>query len=158
MMVKHETPLDLGHAALFLGLRVKELVLDRLAAADFADIRESHGYVIQHLIEGERSITELAGRMEVTQQAASKMVAELARVGLIEAVAASDRRSKIIRLSQRGWRSVRAACKIRRQIERSLIRAIGPKNYEKSKTTLLECLAELGAIRRIQSRRVRAPT
>jgi hypothetical protein len=53
-----------------LGLRINELVAARLAAEGFGNVKESHGYVIQHLIDEDRSITELANRMEVSQQAA----------------------------------------------------------------------------------------
>ena len=73
--------LDLGYLAFFLGLRVNQLVLEQMHAAGFDNVRESHGYVIQRLIEEERTITELARRMEVTQQAASKFVAELVVLG-----------------------------------------------------------------------------
>jgi len=88
--------LDLSHLAFFLGIRVNDLVMERALKAGFKSVRESHGYVIQHLIESERTITELARRMEVTQQAASKMVAELIRLGIVEAVPAQDRRAKRI--------------------------------------------------------------
>jgi len=64
--------LDIAYLGFFLGLRVNELVLEKGAAAGFRVMRESHGYVVQHLIESERSITELARRMNVSQQAASK--------------------------------------------------------------------------------------
>src|SRR6476660_2147147 len=114
--------LDLGYLALFLGLRFNELVAAQLATHGFGDIRESHGYVIQHLIDAERTITELAGRMEVTQQAASKVVAELMELGAIEAVAAEDRRTKRIRLSRRGWRAVNLARQARAQIEKRLVK------------------------------------
>ena len=93
--------LDLGYVALFLGLRVNQLIMDRMHARGFKGLRESHGYVIQHLIEKERSVTELARRMEVTQQAASKVVAELARLGILEIDKAADGRSKSVRLSPR---------------------------------------------------------
>ena len=86
--------LDLAYLALFLGLRVNELVMKRMAMAGFKGVRESHGYLIQHLIESDRSITELADRMGVTQQAASKAVAELIAIRILEAVPAKDRRAK----------------------------------------------------------------
>src|SRR5262249_55147278 len=95
--------LDLGYLALFLGMRVSQLVMQRMHASGFQNIRESHGYVIQHLIEKERSITELAQRMEVSQQAASKVVSELAELGVLDVVAGPDRRAKRVRLSLRGW-------------------------------------------------------
>ena len=55
---------------------MNDVVMERTLKAGFRGVRESHGYVIQHLIESERTITELAKRMEITQQATSKIVAE----------------------------------------------------------------------------------
>ena len=149
--------LDLGYVALFLGLRINELVTARMAALGFADVRESHGYVIQHLIEKERTITELAERMDVTQQAASKVVAELARLGVIESVAAKDRRAKQIRLSRPGWRAVRLSRKLRTEFEARLIRAVGARGYDQAKRILLRCFDDLGGLERIRSRRIRPP-
>jgi DNA-binding MarR family transcriptional regulator len=150
--------LDLGYVALFVGLRINELVVAHMAAEGFGDVRESHGYLIQHLIEQERSITELADRMEVTQQAASKAVAELLRLGVLEATDAADRRTKRIRLSARGWRSVKLARQKRRQIEKRLVKAVGASKYEEGKKILLRCLGELGGIERIRSRQIRQPS
>ena len=149
--------LDLSHLAFFLGLRVNELVMERTLKAGFIGVRESHGYVIQHLIESERTITELARRMEVTQQAASKMVAELIRLGIVEAISAKDRRAKRIRLSQRGWQCVQLGRRARTRIDNVLIRAAGRKSYENAKSALLTYLQALGGIERIHSRRIRAP-
>ena len=147
--------LDLAYLALFVGRRVNELVIAKAKAKDREDVRESHGYVIQHLIARERSISELARRMEVTQQAASKSVAELIRLGIVEAAKAKDRRAKLIRLTKRGWESVNDARAAREKIDRQLAKAIGQKNYRRVKDNLLVCLKELGGAKRIESRRVR---
>jgi len=149
--------LDLAYAGLFLGLRVNELVANRLSAAGFEDVRESHGYVLQHLIEGDRSITELAGRMEVTQQAASKVVAELISLGILETATGDDRRAKRIRLSKRGWHAVQSARRARRLIEKRLLSAVGSEPYETTRTILLACLQALGGIQRVRTRRIRQP-
>jgi DNA-binding MarR family transcriptional regulator len=149
--------LDLSHLAFFLGLRVNELVMERTRKAGFTGVRESHGYVIQQLIESERTITELAKRMQVTQQAASKMVAELVHLGIVEATSSQDRRAKRIRLSQRGWQCVQRGRRARTRIDKLLIRAAGRKSHENAKSTLLTCLKALGGIERIRSRRIRAP-
>ena len=117
--------LDLGYLCLFLGLRWNELVAERLVLAGFSDARQSHGYVVQHLIEGDRTITELAHRMEVTQQAASKVVAQMLKSGILELTDDEDRRAKRIRLSERGWQSVKFARKERGKIESCLVKAIG---------------------------------
>jgi len=151
--------LDLGHLALFFGLRVNELVIEQMKAAGFGEARESHGYVIQHLIENERTITQLAERMEVTQQAASKTVAEMVRLGILETASKSgDRRTKLIRLSPRTWEAVSFSREERRKIEKRVVAAIGENSYTKAKQLLARCLRELGALERIESRKVRIPT
>ena len=148
---------DLAHVAFFLGLRVNELVMEHLAKAGFKGVRESHGYLIQHLIESERSVTDLARRMDVTQQAASKAVAELVGLGILETAPAKDRRAKRIRLSQRGWECVRLGRRARSQIDRGLVNAAGTTHYEMARSTLLTYLRTLGGIKRVSSRRVRKP-
>ena len=55
--------LPLTHLAFFVGLRANELIVERGRATGLPGFRESHGFVIQHLIESDRTITELAGRM-----------------------------------------------------------------------------------------------
>jgi DNA-binding MarR family transcriptional regulator len=149
--------LDLSHLSFFLGLRVNELVMERTWKAGFTGVRDSHGYLIQHLIESGRTITELAKRMDVTQQAASKMVAELIHLGILEAIPAKDRRAKRIRLSQRGWRCVKFGRRVRTRIEDRLVDAAGRDGYERAKSTLLACLGALGGVERIRSRRIRSP-
>jgi DNA-binding MarR family transcriptional regulator len=149
--------LDLGYLGLFLGMQVNRLVLERLHAAGYQKARESHGYLIQHLIEKDRSITELASRMEVTQQAASKSVAELAALGMVDILAAADRRKKTIRLSGRGRKLVDLSRKTRREVEQRLIRAAGVKRYREASATLAACLEELGGVERVRSRRIVQP-
>ena len=156
MVVKSR--LDLGYLALFLGMRVNQLVMERLRAAGFESVRESHGYVIQHLVERERSITDLAARMEVTQQAASKVVAELAALGILEVLPGEeDRRAKKVRLSARAWAVVKLTRQLRGRIERQLMRAAGPDRYESARSILTVCLGALGGLERVRSRRVAPP-
>jgi len=149
--------LDLAHAALFLGLRVNELVVARGRRAGFRGFRERHGYVVQHLIESERSITELAERMEISQQAASKVVAELVALGYLEALRAKDRRQRRIRLSESGWRAVQFARRTRRTIDARLVKAVGARQYRQTKGIVLNCLDALGSLERIRARRIREP-
>lgn len=150
--------LDLAYLALFVGQKVNELVLDRMKKAGLSATRESYGYLIQHLVSSERSITELAERMGVTQQAASKMVSELIELGVVEASPAADRRAKTIQLSKRGRESVERTRKIRAEIDRRLEKALGKKAYGRSKERLIACLEELGGVGRIRARRVRQPS
>jgi DNA-binding MarR family transcriptional regulator len=155
LIILHQ--LELPYLGFFLGLRVNELVMEQTWSAGFNGVRESHGYVIQHLIESDRTITELARRMEVTQQAASKVVAELIRLGLVEAVSDKDGRAKRIHLAQRGRSCVQLGRRLRAKLEKELIRSAGKKNYENAKATIVNCLELLGGVERIRSRRIRAP-
>jgi len=95
--------------------------MERTLKAGFKGVRESHGYVIQRLIESEQTITELARRMEVPQQAASKMVTELIGLWIIKAISDKDRRSKRICLSKRGWRCVQLGRQTRERMDERLI-------------------------------------
>jgi DNA-binding MarR family transcriptional regulator len=149
--------LDLGYLALFLGLHVNELVLERLAEAGMKGVRESHGYLIQHLIETERSITELAGRMGVTQQASSKMVAELVDLGVLEVTTGEDRRAKQVRLSTYGWSIVQVNRRARKQVHGRLVRGLGESKYEAARALVLECLDKLGGIDAVKQRKIRTP-
>ena len=148
--------LDLGYLALFVGLAVNERVLEKIVARGGTAMRQSHGYVIQHLVESDRTISELAGRMEVTQQAVSKMVREMSRLGIVEMVASvEDKRSTRVRLSAKGWESVQQARKIRAGIEKRLMKVLGALGHEDVRTALLTALNELGGVERVRSRRVR---
>ena len=150
--------LELAYISFFLGLRVNELVMQGMAACGFKKVRESHGYVVQHLIESDRSITELAKRMGVSQQAASKTVAELVKIGIVEsAPAPNDDRAKRIRLSRRGWKCVRLGRQIRKRIDNRIRNVVGKAGYEQARSTLLTCLKALGGFKRIRSRQVRQP-
>lgn len=136
---------------------MNELVTEAAGRAGFSDVRESHGFVLQHFIESDRGITELARRMEVTQQAASKAVAEIVRIGLLEEAPSHDRRSKRIQLSDRGWEFVKLTRRTRKRLERKLLAKVGEESYENTRATLIQCLETLGKVERILSRRVRAP-
>ena len=149
--------LDIAYLGFFLGLRVNELVLEKGAAAGFRGMRESHGYIVQHLIESDRSITELAQRMNVSQQAASKATAELIRQGILESRPAADRRARRIRLSKRGWDAVRLSRSSRQAIEARLQRIVGETSYDDARATLIACLDALGGLSRVRARRIRSP-
>ena len=149
--------LDLAYLAFFLGRRVNELVVHRLQQAGFTNVRESHGYVIQYLIGGERSITDLSRRMGVTQQAASKTVADMIRQGVLEATPAADRRTKTIRISKRGWESVQFARRARTRIDSRLATMMSAESHERTKASLIRCIRALGGVKQIRSRRVREP-
>lgn len=150
--------LDLGHLALFVGLAFAERVQERLAAGGFAELRSSHGFVIQHLIGAERTIGELAARLQVTQQAASKAVAELEALGHVERVAdPNDARLRRVRLTKRGLLAVQRARRARAALQRQLAARHGKRALAACQAVLAEVLESLGGAEAVRARRVVAP-
>jgi len=152
-----EATLDIGYLGVFLGARMNELLRTRGASHGFPGLRDSHEYVVQHLIDKDRTISELAARMDISQQAVSKFVAEMARHGMVEYVSAKDKRVTIVRLSSRGWNAVRFARRTRKQLERRLQKAVGVRRYQAAQEVLAACVAALGGVRRVRKRRVPLP-
>jgi DNA-binding MarR family transcriptional regulator len=150
--------LDLGYLALFVGHAMNEAVLRTLASRGHGALRTSHGFVFQHLVAGARTIGELAERMAMTQQAASKAVAELERLGYVERTAdAGDARVRRIALSARGKAAIAAGRKARAALERRLESRCGVAAITAARRTLAAALEELGGAEAVRARRVVAP-
>jgi DNA-binding MarR family transcriptional regulator len=91
------------------------------------------------------------------QRDASKAIAELVELGYLEALPATDRRQRRIRLSDSGWKAIRFARRTRRLIEARLRKTAGASQYDEAKRIVLECLDALGGLERVRARRVRGP-
>ena len=150
--------LDLGTLALFVGQACGDEVQAVLARRGFDDVRVSHGYVFQHLVEGPRPITELAHRLEISQQAVSKTVAELVSLGYVELAGdEADARRKQVRLSKRGQSVIEAARKARGAQEARLEMSFGAAELARGRRLLAAILEDLGGTDAVRNRRVRAP-
>jgi DNA-binding MarR family transcriptional regulator len=147
--------LGIGQLAFFVGRRLNEIVLERLRAAGHQGVRMSHGYLIQHLVEGDRSVTELARRMGVTQQAASKAVADLAALGYVEGAPNDDARVRIVRLSARGRSMLDETRRIRKSTEAALLRGVPESARRHARHVLVAMLERLGEADTVRGRRVR---
>jgi DNA-binding MarR family transcriptional regulator len=150
--------LDTGTLALFVGQAAAALVQEQLAAQGFGDLRFSHGYVFQHLIDGEPTVGELAAQLGMTQQGASKAVAELERFGYCERVAdTADARVRRVRLTGRGQEAVAAARHARADVDERLARRFGERRLAEHRDLLARLLDELGGTAAVQRRAVRPP-
>ena len=149
--------LDLPQLSLFVGQRADALILSRLHARGFTGLRTSHGYLIQHVVESERSITELAERLSVTQQAASKSVRELVELGYLELVTGRDARQRRVQLSARGREALACARKLRRELSRRLLQGHSEDAVRVARLVLTTMLEELGGATSVRSRRVPEP-
>ena len=103
------------------GAAVEAFVLAELRANGFEDTRTSHGYVFQHLVSGSPTVSELAGKLGITQQGASKTVAELERFGYVHRVPDHlDARVTRVHLSDRGRAVIEQARGVRDRLQREL--------------------------------------
>jgi DNA-binding MarR family transcriptional regulator len=153
-----DSQLDLGLAALFAGLAIADEVQERLAAAGHPELRFGHGFVFQHLVDGPLSVGELAERMEMSQQGASKAVAELEALGYLERrPAEEDRRVRLVELTRRGRDAIEAARSARREVMAGLGKRLGERRLNTARRTLLAALADLGRLDAVRRRRVLPP-
>jgi DNA-binding MarR family transcriptional regulator len=141
--------------ALFAGLALNEQVAERLRAAGFEDVRFSHGFVFQHLVPGPLPVGELARRMGVSQQAASKAAAELERLGYVErAPDPADARVRRLALSARGRDAVAAGRVARAEVAEALGAALGRERTTALRAALLDALEAAGGLDAVRARRV----
>jgi DNA-binding MarR family transcriptional regulator len=149
---------DLSLAALFAGWAMADEIARRLAAAGYDDIRFADGVVFQHLVAAAMPITALAARLGVTQQAASKTVADLERRGYVERTPdPRDARARIVRLTARGEAVVAAGREQRAEVVEELVERVGRGRAEAARRLLVDVIEALGADETIRRRRVRPP-
>lgn len=134
-----------------------EEVQRRLAADGLDDLRFGDGVLFQHLVEGPRGVTDLAARMGVSQQAASKAVAGLERRGYIERSRGNDARIREVALSDRGRHAIERGRAHRAALAQELADRFGPRRTEAARRLLLDVVDSLGGAPAIRGRRVRPP-
>ncbi|MEU8866834.1 MarR family winged helix-turn-helix transcriptional regulator [Streptomyces umbrinus] len=150
--------LDTGTLALFVGFAATSAVQTELAANGFPDLRMPHGYVFQHLLHTRPTIGELAEKLDMTQQGASKAVAELERLGYAERLPdPHDARIRRVTLTSRGHEAVTAARHARAAQEEHLRQRFGTTAIDAARTLLAELLDDLGGTAAVQRREVRPP-
>jgi DNA-binding MarR family transcriptional regulator len=139
------TEVDVATLATLAGNASAREVLASMAAAGHAEVRASHGYVFQRLIVGEPTIGELADALGITQQGASKHVAELERLGYAERVPdARDQRVRRVRMTVEGRDALAAGRAARADLEKRLIASAGLKDVETARRVLIALLEVTG--------------
>lgn len=154
----HPSTLDLSLAALFAGWAMTEEVQRRLAGQGFEELRFNDGVLIQHVLAAPLSITALAERMGVTQQAASKAVADLERRGLLRREPGpADARTKLLHLTEHARNAVEATRTLRQDLQTELAAEFGEARVEDARTILAAIIGRFGGDDAIRARRVRPP-
>jgi len=121
-------------------------------------VRFADGLVFQHLVGGPLTIGALAERLEVSQQAVSKSVADLERRGYVaRRPDPDDARARRVALTDRGEAAIAGGRHHRAAIAAELSDRLGPRRVEGARRLLLDVLAEVGADTAVRGRRVRPP-
>ncbi|MET1075469.1 MAG: MarR family transcriptional regulator [Umezawaea sp.] len=130
------------------------VVREHLAEAGYGDLRTSHGYVFQHLQNGPVTVRDLADKMGVTAQAASKSTGELEHLGYVTRRTASDQRVRLIDLTEHGWAAITTGRIARATVNADLRRRLGPdaEAFCRNLRTLAE---DTGALDELALRRLR---
>lgn len=127
----------------FLLLLGSRTVIDHLhmhmAARGYDDVRPVHGFAFQRIAPHGATGNELAEFLDITKQAASEMVDYLEQRGyVVRQPHPSDKRGKIILLTERGWGCIREAEAILSRLETQWAAIIGTRRMEELQADLLQ--------------------
>lgn len=121
------------------------------------DMRARFGYVIRALAEQDRTLTDLADLLDVSKQAAIKVVDEMeARGFIVREADPSDRRQKVLRLTDKGRTVRQAALAASRRLERELRANVGDADVDALRRALLAFLDSHGVLADAAAGRARA--
>lgn len=135
--------LDVPLLTMIAAPAIEDLVLDRTIEAGHEHIRASHGAVFQRLIGRAPTITELADELGITQQGASKAVAELERLGYVARITADDKRVRRVALTDAALDVVRRSQAERERIDAQIRAAVSPDDYAAAQRVLTAALVAL---------------
>lgn len=149
---------DLPVLVSLAGAAVDAHVLRVLDRHGLTGLRVRHGYVVQRLLVAPATATDLAADLGVTQQAMSKTVAELVRLGYVRTtVDPADRRRRPVELTEAGRRTVTVARRARAVLSRSLRRRVDPDALAAAGDVVHELLGLLDLDESVTRRAVPAP-
>ena len=136
-MASREQPPDLG---ILLVVAYTEFIRElhaAHAAAGFSDLGRSDGFVFRSLAGGPMTVSDLAGRLEISKQGAAQIVEDMERRGYVERAAdPADRRARPVRLTARGQAALANARRFHRDYERRLVRKHGAEAVRTLRTVL----------------------
>ena len=147
--------LDLATLSSLAGDAASAAVLERLRQLGHVGVRRSHGYVFQRLLVGEPTIGELAEALAITQQGASKHVAQLEELGWVERFPdPGDARLRRIRLTAAGHGVIEDARRVRGELDERLSELLGERDVTAARRTLAALLELTGRGGPARERRV----
>lgn len=136
-------PLNVG-LLLFLPYRAMEArVFAGLAAAGFDDFTPAQARVFQRIAPSGTRLTDLAAQAGITKQSAGFLVDQLERAGYVERVPdPDDGRARLVRIAERGARSVEESRAIVIRVETEWTEHLGERRMAQLRG-ILEDLREI---------------
>jgi DNA-binding MarR family transcriptional regulator len=125
---------------LFLPYRAMETrVFDELAAAGFDDMTPSAARVFQRIAPDGSRLTDLARQAGIAKQSAAFLVDKLERAGYVQTVPdPDDGRARLVRIAERGARSVEAAAAVVARVEAEWEAHLGTRRMAELRRTLTD--------------------
>lgn len=118
---------------------------DRLQARGWTDVRPAFGFVLLAARDQPTSVTELAGLMGMTKQAASKLVDAMVSGGYVQRGADShDGRQRPVTLTGRGEDLLSAVEDVYAELEEGWAKMIGPSHLDRMRRDLMRILCDPG--------------
>jgi len=132
-------PLNVG-LLLFLPYRAMEArVFAGLASAGFDDFTPAQARVFQRIAPSGSRLTDLASQAGITKQSAGFLVDQLERAGYVERLPdPADGRARLVRVAERGARSVAASREIVAQVEAEWTAHLGERRMEQLRGILTD--------------------
>lgn len=131
-------------------------IVRRVAEAGHPDLRPAHGYLFQHLLQGPVRVGELAEKLGMTAQGASKLVIELERLGYVERRGdPADGRNRYVALTARGHDGIAAGRAARAAITAELRAVLGEPAAAELIAALQQLAAHSGGLAALLGRRLR---
>ncbi|MEP7040725.1 MAG: MarR family transcriptional regulator [Chloroflexota bacterium] len=120
-------------------------LLERFAAAGFADLRYAHGGVFSFLPESGIRLTALAERARMTKQSMGELVRDLESLGYVERRQdPADGRARIVAFTAKGARANEIGVRALRNLEFEWGRQLASGRMAQLRATL-ETLTDVGA-------------
>jgi DNA-binding MarR family transcriptional regulator len=103
----------------------------------FRDVRPAHGFAFVRISAGDATVAEVAAHLGVTKQAASQLVEQLVQRGYVTREPdPTDRRSRRLALTPRGWECTRAAQSAAAETTATWEQQLGPEGVAALHTAL----------------------
>ena len=116
---------------------------DQLQARGWTDVRPAFGFVLLAARDQPTSVTELAGLMGITKQAASKLVDAMISTGYIQrGTDPQDGRQRPVSLTRRGEELLSAVEQVYAELEDRWAKLIGTSHVDRMRRDLMHVLSD----------------